>query len=112
MDVNVSVAAHLSLIRWGVVRHIAQETESDAQPWADADLHDVSSLCDNLAVYLLRHATEANAGSTQYVHRAQHRHHMRLRPRESKSVTAALTLLGTSAQRLLPFGLSNGLVVE
>merc|ERR1740129_1274374 len=87
---------------WGVVRWLPHAAQSIAA------VMDV----DDLVARILRKAAEGGPDSSQYVHMARHRHHMRLRP--DGEVRKAVAFLADIMQHILPFGAGapSGLVVE
>lgn len=92
--------------KWGVARLLpfADESGSDATG--------ATSMISSLIAFLFRAAVEADQSSTQYVHRAKRRHHLRLRPAEVPPVAEALGFLASRVAGALPHGAGDGLVVE
>lgn len=72
-----------------------------------------TGILHRLRKYLLQKAARPDASSTEYVHAAKHRHHLRLRPDEDAAVAAAWRAMVLAAAAVLtPLVSSLGTVVE
>jgi len=65
-----------------------------------------------LLAHLFKRAAQVDASNVQYVHQAQHRHHLRLRPDETPELKRVSNILAQVAQAVLPAGAGDGLVTE